>query len=61
MTVLKNRIKKKSFWLTLIPAVLIVVQIVGSWFGVNIAVDVIGGEATKFINAVYDVVRSVMG
>jgi phi LC3 family holin len=51
----KVRAKKKSFWLTLVPAIVLLVQIVGNWFGYDIAAELINAEAAKFINAVFAV------
>ncbi|MBT2215819.1 phage holin [Virgibacillus dakarensis] len=51
----KVRLKNKAFWLAVIPAVLLVAQIVTGWFGYNFAADLIGQEATKFVNAVFSV------
>lgn len=47
------RFKNKFFWLALVPAVLLVAQIVSGWFGYELAADVIGQEATNTINAVF--------
>ncbi|EGQ21298.1 phi11 family holin [Sporosarcina newyorkensis 2681] len=49
----KVRAKNKFFWLALVPAFLLVAQIVTSWFGYTLAADLIGEEATKFINALF--------
>lgn len=49
------RLANRTFWLALIPAVLLVVQIVAGWFGVDFAADLIGEELTKFVNAVFSV------
>lgn len=49
------RLKNKTFWLALIPAILLIAQIVIGWFGVNFAADLVGQEATKLINAVFAV------
>lgn len=49
----KVRAKNKLFWLALVPAFLLIVQIVAAWFGVDLAADLIGHEATKFINSVF--------
>jgi phi LC3 family holin len=51
----KVRIKNKTFWMALIPAILLVVQIVTGWFGFNFAADLVGEEASKFINAIFAV------
>ncbi|QTD40628.1 phage holin [Sporosarcina sp. Te-1] len=49
----KVRIKNKMFWLAVVPAILLVAQIVAGWFGYELATDLIGEEATNFINAVF--------
>ncbi|WP_345554883.1 phage holin, partial [Paraliobacillus ryukyuensis] len=49
----KVRAKKKTFWLTLVPALLLLAQIVTSWFGYNFAADLVGEEITRFINVVF--------
>ena len=49
----KVRVKNKMFWLALVPAVLLIAQIVAGWFGYNVATDLIGAEAEKIINAVF--------
>jgi phi LC3 family holin len=49
----KVRMKNKNFWLALVPAILLVAQIVTGWFGYNLAADFIGQEAEKFINAIF--------
>ncbi|MHC8516969.1 phage holin [Sporosarcina sp. ITBMC105] len=49
----KVRVKNKYFWLAMVPAFLLVAQIVAGWFGYELAADVIGEEAAGFINAVF--------
>lgn len=49
----KVRAKNKLFWLAMVPAFLLVVQIVTGWFGHELAADLIGEEAAGFINAVF--------
>ena len=49
----KVRAKNKMFWLTMVPAFLLIAQIVSGWFGYALAADLIGEEAAKFINAVF--------
>lgn len=51
----KSRLKNPTFYLTMVPALLLVAQIVLAWFGVDVAVELIQAEATKFINAVFAV------
>lgn len=49
----KVRIKSKKFWATIIPALLLVAQIVGGWFGLEVPAEVIAAEAERVINAVF--------
>ncbi|QTD42514.1 phage holin [Sporosarcina sp. Te-1] len=49
----KVRIKNKMFWLAMVPAFLLVAQIVAGWFGYVLAADLIGEEAANFINALF--------
>lgn len=49
----KVRAKNKMFWLALVPAVLLIAQIVTGWFGIDVAAELIGVEAEKMINAVF--------
>ncbi|WP_099157260.1 phage holin [Virgibacillus ndiopensis] len=51
----KVRLKNKTFWLTIIPALLLVAQIVAGWFGIDFATEVFKQEAINFINAVFAV------
>ncbi|WP_077301555.1 phage holin [Virgibacillus pantothenticus] len=51
----KVRVKKKSFWLTLVPAIVLLMQVVGNWFGYDVAAELLNEEAAKFINAVFAV------
>jgi phi LC3 family holin len=57
---IKVRLKNKTFWLSIIPAILLVGQIVGSWFGYEVPADKISNEAVNFINAVF-VVLTLLG
>ncbi|MDW0113754.1 phage holin [Sporosarcina saromensis] len=49
----KVRLKNKYFWLAMVPAFLLVAQIVTGWFGYELAANAIGDEAANFINAVF--------
>lgn len=51
----KVRVKSKKFWLAIIPAILLVAQIVAGWFGVDFAADVVGAELANLVNAVFGV------
>lgn len=49
----KVRVKNKLFWLALIPAVLLVVQVVAEPLGYTIPIDVIGEKLIVAVNAVF--------
>lgn len=51
----KIRIQSKSFWLALIPAVLLLTQVVMVPFGVTIVVDTLGAELAAIVNALFAV------
>ncbi|ALX47128.1 phage holin [Lentibacillus amyloliquefaciens] len=51
----KVRLRNKKFWLALIPAVLLVVQIISEWFGYELPADVISQEVAGLVNAVFAV------
>lgn len=54
------RIKNKNFWLALIPAVLLLAQVVLAVFGVSIDVGEIGNKLLAVVNAAF-VVLSILG
>lgn len=56
----KVRLKNKSFWLALIPAVLVLIQTVAVPFGYKFDFANLGGELTGIVNAVF-VVLSILG
>jgi len=56
----KSRIKNKQFWLSLIPAVLILIQVVAVPFGYKFQIDVINQQLLDVINAVF-VVLTILG
>lgn len=49
----KIRMKNKIFWLTIIPAFLLVVQVISGIFGFEIAVDAIGEQAALLVNSIF--------
>jgi len=51
----KVRIKNKNFWLTFIPALLLLVQMVASLFGFTINIGEIGNKLIGVINAAFGV------
>ena len=52
---IKVRIKNKIFWLTLIPAVLILVQTVCALFGIEIDISGVSAKLIDIVNAVFAV------
>ena len=51
----KVRIKNKTFWLTLIPAVLLLVQVVASVFGYTVDFGELGNKLIDVVNALFAV------
>jgi len=51
----KVRAKNKTFWLTLIPAVLLIVQLVTGWFGISFPIEKVSAEAIILVNAIFSV------
>lgn len=49
------RIKNKQFWLTLIPAVLLLIQVVAAVFGFAIDLGDLGNRLLDVVNAVFAV------
>lgn len=60
MNTMKNinwlvRIKNKQFWLTLIPAVLLLIQVVAAVFGFAIDLGDLGNKLLAVVNALFAV------
>ena len=51
----KVRIRNKLFWLTLIPAVLILAQTVCALFGIPLAIDSVESKLLDLVNAIFAV------
>ena len=51
----KVRIKNKTFWLALIPALLLLAQVVAAVFGYELRIDALGDKLTAVINALFAV------
>ena len=51
----KVRIKNKNFWITIIPACLLLVQVVLAVFGVSIDIGDIGNKLLAVVNAAFGV------
>ena len=51
----KVRIKNKTFWLALIPAVLLLVQVVAAVFGFTLDLGDLGNRLFDVVNALFSV------
>lgn len=51
----KVRIKNKAFWLTVIPAALLLVQVVAALFGFTLDLGELGNKLIAVVNAVFTV------
>ena len=49
------RIKNKSFWVTLIPAVLLLIQVVAAVFGFTLDFGELGNQLLSVVNALFAV------
>ena len=51
----KVRIKNKNFWLTIIPALLLLVQVIASVFGFTLDLGELGSKLLAVVNAAFAV------
>lgn len=51
----KVRIKNKVFWLSIVPALLLLVQVVASIFGITLELEGIQAKLLDLVNAVFAV------
>lgn len=51
----KVRIRNKNFWLTLIPAVFLLIQVVAAVFGFQIDLGNLGNKLLEVVNALFAV------
>lgn len=57
----KTRIKSKTFWVTLIPAVIVLIQVVGNVFGLDLSnLTGLSEQLIAVVNAVF-VVLAILG
>lgn len=56
----KVRVKNKAFWLSLIPAVLLLAQVIASIFGYELPVDGLSEKMLALVNALFAVL-SILG
>ena len=55
----KTRIKNKTFWLALVPAVLLLAQVVAVPFGYKFDIDLINKQLLDIINAAFGVLTII--
>ena len=51
----KVRIKNKTFWTTLIPAVLLLIQVVAKAFGFTLDLGEVGNNLIAIVNALFGI------
>lgn len=51
----KVRVKNKTFWLSLIPAALLLAQVVAAVFGLNLDLGELGNQLLAVVNALFAV------
>lgn len=56
----KVRIKNRNFWLALIPAVLVLIQVVAAVFGITLDLSDLGEKLLAVVNALF-VVLAILG
>lgn len=56
----KVRIKNKAFWLALIPAILVLIQVVAAVFGYSLDLSDLGNKLLEVVNAVF-VLLTILG
>ena len=56
----KVRLKNKNFWIALIPAVLLLTQVIASVFGYTLDMGEIGDKLLAVVNALFTVL-SILG
>lgn len=54
------RIKNKNFWLTIIPSLLLLVQVVAALFGFTLELGDLGNKLIDVVNALF-VVLAILG
>lgn len=54
------RIKNKTFWIALIPALLLLIQVIAAVFGYTLDLDELGSQLLAVVNALF-VVLSILG
>ena len=52
---LKVRFKNKTFWITLIPAIILLIQVIAAVFGYNLDLGELGNKLIAVVNALFAV------
>lgn len=55
----KTRLKNKTFWLALVPAILLLAQVVAVPFGYKLDIDLINKQLLDIVNAVFGVLTII--
>ena len=55
----KTRIKNKTFWLALVPAILLLVQVIAVPFGYKFNIDQVNKQLLDIINAAFGVLTII--
>ena len=55
----KTRIKNKTFWLALVPAILLLAQVVAVPFGYKFDIDLVNKQLLDIINAAFGVLTII--
>ena len=51
----KVRLKNKTFWLALVPAILLLVQVIAAVFGISLDLGALGDKLLAVVNALFAV------
>ena len=54
------RVKNKAFWVALIPAILLLIQVIAAVFGIQIDLGDLGNKLLDVVNAVF-MVLAILG
>lgn len=55
----KVRLKNKAFWVSVIPAVLLLIQVVAGVFGITLDLGELGNKLLAVVNAVFTVLTII--
>ena len=56
----KVRIKNKMFWITMIPAMIVLIQTIAGLFGIDLDLSAIGDKLIDVVNAIF-VILAIIG